>query len=76
MYHKYLRISVNLWQKRKILSISDEHTATCAHKNHAVGPNTDAYAIFHYSSLSWATFSMLCIEAIGSGDLTYGVRKL
>lgn len=36
MYQNYLCINVNLWQKRKILSISAEHAATRAHKNHAV----------------------------------------
>lgn len=50
-------------KKRKILSNSAEHTATRAHKTHAVGPNMDAYATFHYSFLSWATFPVLCIGA-------------
>lgn len=36
MYQNYLCINVKLGQKRKILSISAEHAATCARKNHAV----------------------------------------
>jgi len=54
--------------KKIFLSILAEYTATCARKNHGVGPNMDACAIFHYSSLSWATFPMLCIGAIRSGE--------
>lgn len=55
--------------KKKNLSISVEQTATRARKNDAVDPDTNAYASFHCSSLSWANSPTLCVEAVRSGEL-------